>query len=125
MGTFSTTNLPPRRRRKHGGLPDRGQLQIFLLLQTVAVTVSVSLGLGRHFYHVDTFDKIVMIARLGQVNVVSSILAAVLSKTSFAVTLLRLGEKITAFKVAVWFIIVSINVFMETGIVSWQANKIP
>lgn len=105
---------------KQGGLPGRDQLQILLLVQTVAVTVSVSLGLGRHFYHVDTFDNIIIIARLGQVNVVSSILAAVLSKTSFAVTLLRLGEKTTAFKAVVWFIIISINVFMNTGIVSWQ-----
>lgn len=87
--------------------------------------MSVSLGLGRHFYHVDNFDNIIMIARLGQVNIVSSILAAVLSKTSFAVTLLRLGEKITIFKVAIWFIIISINVFMNTGIVSGRSNTAP
>lgn len=87
------------------------------MVQTVAVTANVSYGLGRHYYNV-SFDNILIIVQISQAMLVSALLAAVLSKTSFAITLLRIGEKITSFKIAVWFIIISINLFMNMAIVS-------
>lgn len=83
----------------------------------------MSMGFGRHLYDVDPPSNIPAIGRLGQVQLTLSILSAVWSKTSFAVTLLRLVQTRPAFKAVVWFVIVTINLFMILGIVSRASTR--
>ncbi|KAK4128873.1 hypothetical protein N657DRAFT_560674 [Parathielavia appendiculata] len=79
---------------------------VFQLIAVCFTTASVRLGLGRHIYAVDPAN----LAPLGLNSNVSStfaVLAAVLSKTSFALTLLRITEGYT--KIAIWVIIAIMN----------------
>ncbi|AEO64581.1 uncharacterized protein THITE_2011423, partial [Thermothielavioides terrestris NRRL 8126] len=70
------------------------------------VTASVRLGFGKHFWDIDEAD-LLAIGLVSNVTASVSILAAVLSKTSFAVTLLRITEGYT--KIAIWVIIAVMN----------------
>jgi hypothetical protein len=90
---------------------------VCLAVHSILVTVQLSLGYGRHVWDVppQNFEKL---AICGLSAVTVAIAGQVWSKTSFAMTLLRLaGERTKWF---VWFIIVSINLFMGLGaIISW------
>lgn len=80
-----------------------------LLTSIVLVTVTVPKGLGKHVYHVPP-ENMSTIGLTGNFTGTFSILAAVWSKTSFALTLLRLMSG--HMKIVLWAIIVTINVFM-------------
>ncbi len=69
----------------------------------------VPLGVGKHLVDVDPAN-LTQIGLLSNVASTFSILAAVLSKTSFAVTLLRITTSYT--KMFVWFVIAIMNIAM-------------
>lgn len=80
-----------------------------LLADVIVTTVAVDAGLGKHIDSV-TGDTLIRTMLLGAVAQMLSILGATWSKTSFAVTLLRLTV-VSHVRYLVWFIIVSLNVF--------------
>ncbi|OIW25567.1 hypothetical protein CONLIGDRAFT_581876 [Coniochaeta ligniaria NRRL 30616] len=79
------------------------------LVDVICVSVSISLGFGKHVFAIDT-RHLPPIQILGNVSASASILAAVWSKTSFGITLLRIAEG--KMKPAIWFIIMSMNLLM-------------
>ncbi|OIW32896.1 hypothetical protein CONLIGDRAFT_695133 [Coniochaeta ligniaria NRRL 30616] len=81
-----------------------------LLASIITVTWSVPRGLGRHVYAAPV-ENISTLALIGNVTGSLSILAAVWSKTSFALTLLRILQG--RMRALVWFIIISSNVAMS------------
>lgn len=84
------------------------------LLGTVATTTwSVPHGLGRHIYAAPP-ENLLMLSLVGNVTGTLSILAAVWSKTSFALTLLRVmrGEGRAWYRALLWFIVITTNVGM-------------
>lgn len=83
--------------------------ELMLLVSIILVTQEVSRGLGKHIHDVNPAN-IETMHFIGNFTGTFSILAAVWSKTSFAVTLLRLMS--ARMKVVLWAIIVSINIFM-------------
>jgi hypothetical protein len=80
-----------------------------LLISIILVTLSVSKGLGKHAYNVAP-ENMSSLGFIGNFTGTFSILAAVWSKTSFALTLLRFLS--SRMRVLLWAIIVSINIFM-------------
>jgi hypothetical protein len=83
--------------------------QIALFGTVILVTVDVSMGAGRH---VDTLpgDVVSSLGLIGNMVLSLSILAAVWSKTSFALSLLRL---MTGWpRILLWTVIVTTNIFM-------------
>jgi len=83
------------------------------ILSTVAValvTVSVHYGLGKHDVDISGPNKILW-NKYFILSTVFSVVAVPVSKTSFAVTLLRIAAK-TWHKWAIWFIIVTMNFVM-------------
>lgn len=80
-----------------------------LLVSIITVTWCVPRGLGKHVYAAPV-ENLSSLALIGNVTGSLSILAAVWSKTSFALTLLRLLQG--KLRALVWFIIVSSNVAM-------------
>ncbi|KAI3392869.1 hypothetical protein diail_5044 [Diaporthe ilicicola] len=83
---------------------------IMLLADVIVTTVAVEAGLGKHIESVSG-DALVRTMLLSAVAQTLSILGAAWSKTSFAVTLLRLTA-VSHVRYLVWFIIVSLNVFL-------------
>ncbi len=76
----------------------------------VIVHVSVMQGLGKHIYDVPPAN-LSNISFLGNFTGTFSILAAVWSKTAFAITLLRLMRgRMRAF---IWFLIITVNIAMS------------
>lgn len=71
--------------------------------------VNTTLGLGKHIYAVPV-ENLATLSFNVYLCGTFSIYAAILSKTSFALTLLRISEG--WMKYLIWFIIVSINVSM-------------
>ncbi|KAK4149363.1 hypothetical protein C8A00DRAFT_47010 [Chaetomidium leptoderma] len=82
---------------------------LMLLVSIVLVTMSVQKGLGKHVYSVPP-ENMSSIGFMGNLTGTFSILAAVWSKTSFALTLLRLMSG--RMRIVLWTIIATINIFM-------------
>ncbi|KAI0539119.1 hypothetical protein GGR58DRAFT_266373 [Xylaria digitata] len=85
-----------------------------IVLSNIATTVAISLGWGQQPY--DIAPKIVphiLLALL--ISGLFSILAAAISKTSFALTLLRISSGWV--KYTVWFVIVTINIAMSLSLI--------
>jgi hypothetical protein len=90
---------------------------VAFLVDVICVTASVSRGFGRDVLAVHP-ENLALIQILGNVSMSSGILAAVWSKTSFGITLLRITSEKT--KLAVWFIIISMNLLMTLhGLMPW------
>lgn len=85
--------------------------QFALLGSAIVTSVSVPLGLGHHVEDVP-IQNLGYIGLLGNINGTFSILAAAWSKTSFALTLLRLMDKEKWARNFLWFAIVSMNMLM-------------
>ena len=91
--------------------------KITLIVSVALVTVSTTLGAGKHVVDVNPAN-FPMLGLIGNLSGTFSILAAVLSKTSFAVTLLRVTDGYT--KILVWVAIGIMNVTMGlAAIFSW------
>lgn len=74
-------------------------------------TVSIPLGLGHHVGDVPV-ENLGQIGLFGNVNGTFSILAAAWSKTSFALTLLRLMWQEKWARNFLWFAMISLNILM-------------
>lgn len=75
----------------------------------------ISLGYGRHVHTIDP-SVLTLIGLLGYLSGVPVVLAIVWSKTSFAITLVRLVQgRLKAF---IWFIIITMNLFMIISIIN-------
>lgn len=85
-------------------------MQVSLLVSVVLVTFSVRLGLGRHVYEVPP-QNFASMGLIGNFTGTFSILAAVWSKTAFALTLLRLMKDWMRW--VLYFIILSMNIAMD------------
>lgn len=86
-------------------------MQIALVAQVVMTTSTIPLGLGQHIWNVPV-ENLGEIGLRGNINGTWSVIAASLSKTAFALTLLRLmGEERWA-RIFLWFVIVSMNAFL-------------
>ncbi|KAK3681769.1 hypothetical protein B0T22DRAFT_445374 [Podospora appendiculata] len=83
---------------------------IMLLTSVILVTISVSQGLGKHVSAVPV-ENLASMGLIGNLTGTFSILAAVWSKTSFALTLLRLMQS-RRMKTLLWAIVASVNVAM-------------
>ncbi len=83
--------------------------QLMLLVSIVLVTMSVPHGLGKHVAHVPV-ESLSALGLMGNFTGTFSILAAVWSKTSFALTLLRLMSG--RIRIMLWAIIATINISM-------------
>jgi len=82
-----------------------------MLVGSIAlVTLSVSKGLGKHVYMVSP-ENFGTLGLVGNLTGTFSILAATWSKTSFALTLLRLMQG--RMRILLWFIIATVNIFMS------------
>ena len=96
--------------------------KLMLLTSIVLVTLSVPKGLGKHVYNVQP-ENMSSIGFMGNFTGTFSILAAVWSKTSFALTLLRLMSG--RMRLVLWVIIVTINIFMGLNAVFLWARCTP
>ncbi|KAG8160809.1 hypothetical protein KVR01_009073 [Diaporthe batatas] len=81
---------------------------VMLLADVIVTTVAVDAGLGKHSVPGDTLIRTMILSTVAQTL---SILGAAWSKTSFAVTLLRLTVA-SHVRYLVWFIIISLNIFL-------------
>ncbi|KAF7715364.1 Uncharacterized protein PECH_001429 [Penicillium ucsense] len=82
------------------------------LIYTAMITQSVHLGVvGKHVNSIPDRDAIPEALKLVYISFVIIIIGCVLSKTSFALTLLRIVTK-TWMKVLLWHIIISMNAIM-------------
>lgn len=93
-----------------------------LLISIILVTLSVSKGLGKHVHNVPP-ENMSSLGFIGNFTGTFSILAAVWSKTSFALTLLRLMPG--RMRVVLWAIIVSMNVSMGLNAVFMWTRCVP
>lgn len=113
----STWDLSPCPERNTTDSKLRGTLQVSLVVSTSLQTAGVSYGLGTHYYDQTIEDK----DTIGIFSISAGfalILAASWSKTSFAISLLRIAG--ARARVCTWFVIVSVNlVFAANGIVQW------
>ena len=85
-------------------------VQIFTLIYAALITVSVHYGIGKHRVDIHPGDEIPMNKFLF-IGEFFTLIAIPMSKTSFAVTLLRLVARRWQ-KWFIWFVIVSMNVAM-------------
>jgi hypothetical protein len=76
------------------------------MISCSVTSYNISLGLGKHYTDIDPlmFPQIGLFESIGAVF---AILAAIYSKTSFALSLLRIGK--VHLHVVLWFIILSVN----------------
>jgi hypothetical protein len=86
--------------------------QIAFLGNVVATTVAVGYGHGKHFYMILP-ENINPLAISGLISVTFAIVSQAWSKTSFALTLLRISEGWMRW--FIWFAIISINILMGLG----------
>ncbi|EFQ35342.1 hypothetical protein CGRA01v4_13362 [Colletotrichum graminicola] len=108
--------------RKHSGLWWDDYVLIAswtcLLISVALTTYIISLGFGKHIYVVPPMN-LPMISLTGNIITTTSITAAVWSKTSFAMTLLRIKEQGWT-RYVIWAAIISMNVLMGlNALASW------
>jgi hypothetical protein len=92
-------------------------LQAALASSAALESVSVSLGFGRHNVDIsgDDFSRLLLVNNAAGF---ATILAAAWSKTSFAMTLLRISTG--KVKIFVWFVLISVNLMLAaTSTVQW------
>ena len=98
--------------------------QVIFVIIVALTFAGVHLGVGRHIWDVP-FANFLPLAILGNVNAFLTILGSTWSKTSFAVTLLRLP--IGNLRYFVWFVIVSMNLLLTISAVSlwFECRPVP
>ncbi|KAL8296560.1 hypothetical protein RB597_005921 [Gaeumannomyces tritici] len=95
---------------------------ICLFFNAIMVQVQTGLGYGKHFYDIPIENSNTM-ALYGLITITVAVMGQVWSKTSFAMTLLHItGPKA---KVFVWFLIITINVFMTLGAIFFWVQCTP
>lgn len=83
-----------------------------LTVDAILIQIETGLGYGMHFYDIPVENANTM-ALYGLISLSFGVMGQVWSKTSFAMTLLRITGPKT--KIFVWFLIITINVFMTLG----------
>lgn len=92
-------------------------MQVLLLVDVALVNEQVVRGFGRPYTDQDP-EQLAGTIKLGLVAATLAIASTGISKTSFALTMLRLTTG--RMRKVIWFIIVSINLFMGmTGLFVW------
>ncbi|PKS05033.1 hypothetical protein jhhlp_008399 [Lomentospora prolificans] len=86
--------------------------KVLMTSDIIIITVSIAQGFGKHIYAIPP-DHLSTIGLLGNIAATLTILSETFSKTSFAVTLLRLTEG--RVKKFVWACIISSNLVMVTS----------
>lgn len=77
----------------------------------------IDLGVGKHIYEVDPAN-LDMLHILNRVGSTFAILACALTKTSWALTMLRIVSRTRdCMRVMVWCLLVSVNVLMDVGVI--------
>ena len=111
------TSGPPRPGiRRRAGPAD--SIQLSLTVSCIFCSLSVSHGLGKHVETVAP-EHVQVVGFTWQWTGTFAILAATLSKTSFAVTLLRVLDG-SSLRMLLWFIIVTMNIAMSlNAIFGW------
>jgi hypothetical protein len=95
----------------------RGAWQFCLVAGAAIITHNVGLGFGHHIYDIDPAN-IVSIGLYNELLSTTAIFAALFSKTSFGLTLLRITNG--WLKATVWFSIVSLNLALGAGaLITW------
>jgi hypothetical protein len=89
------------------------ELQVSLLISAATTSVCVSLGYGRNSYDMPA-ESITTMQFVAVFAGFFSVLAAAWSKTSFALTLLRLCQG-WLLRTAIWFIILTVNAILGTA----------
>ena len=91
---------------------------VTLVVRVGIATKQLEFDLGRHIWDLDTFDYTDDFELFNLIGITFITCGMAWSKTAFAVTLLRISEgKLRSF---LWFVIVTINVFMASGVlVRW------
>lgn len=96
-----------------------------LLVYTALITKAVQMGVvGRHVFAIENEEVIPPALKLVYISFVIMIIGCVLSKTSFAITLLRIVTK-TWMKVLLWVIIITMNAIMWLCAVCYLAQCKP
>ncbi|KAL8407727.1 hypothetical protein RB594_006532 [Gaeumannomyces avenae] len=95
---------------------------ICLFFNAIMVQVQTGMGYGKHFYDIPIENSNTM-ALYGLITITIVVMGQVWSKTSFAMTLLRITGPKT--KVFVWFLIITINVFMTLGAIFFWVQCTP
>ena len=92
--------------------------KLALVVQTAILTKQLDYDLGRHIWDLSTLDYTDDFELLGLIGVTSIVCGMAWSKTAFAVTLLRISEG--RLRLFLWFVILTINIFMLGGVlVRW------
>lgn len=79
--------------------------------------VLINLGLGKHVTEIDPAN-FPMLHIWNRIGVTFAIMACVLTKTSWALTMLRIVRATRdCMRVMVWCLLVSVNVVMEVGVI--------
>ena len=87
------------------------------MIAGIVSTVEVKYGYGKHFWDVP-IPILLKLPLLANIAGTFSVLAATWSKTSFAITLLRISQGWT--KIIVWWGIITMNVAMHlTALLLW------
>lgn len=94
--------------------------QVALVAQTSMLSVCVHYGFGKHTWDIADWPTYLFVSNI---TGVCSITAAAWSKTSFAITLLRFTDRRKRF--FVWFIIVTVNVFLGLSAIFIYAQCTP
>jgi hypothetical protein len=84
--------------------------QICITIESALLTAMTGLGYGKHIWDFDVLNNMAPLLPIVNVAGTFSVTAAIWSKTSFGITLLKLTEGWA--NKATWFIIISMNVFM-------------
>ena len=97
---------------------------VFLLVSCIATTINNTLGFGHHVQDIP-IDNVVTMGILSNISGTLSIIATAASKTSFAVTLLRISNGFWM-RALIWFVIITLNILMNlSGIFFWVSCDPP
>lgn len=88
--------------------------KIFLLVSCSTTTANVRLGFGLHFDQVP-FENLIPFGIQSTISGSSSVVSVACSKTSFAITLLRLTDGYPWMKWVIWGLLVLLNVTHYTS----------
>jgi len=104
-----TLSVDGERRPELLDVSDRQQ-KAWLLISCSSTTTTVALGIGFHAWEIPPENGLVL-GILGNVTASTSVFAVVFSKTSFAITLLRLTDG--WMRRFVWFLIITLNLILQ------------
>lgn len=91
--------------------------QLFSCIDHAVGTVMIHLGVGKHVAQIDPAN-LPMLHTLNRVGASFAILACALTKTSWALTMLRIVRSTRdCMRVLVWGLLISVNVLMDVGII--------